>query len=266
MGKTAFIGSGSMARAIIGGLVRHGVPGGDILVVNPRNPKSTGEVQAMYGAVPSAPEAIREADTVVVAVKPQSFPEAAPVYRDFIAPGTLVVTIMAGIGTETVEAAFPQARVVRVMPNIAMSVGCGASGVAPGRTATDADVEKVVGIFACGGVAVRIDESEIDDVAALSGSGAAYVYLLIEALRDAAIEDGMAPEKAAMLARQTLIGAARQLEAEDVPPEELRRRITSKKGTTEAAIKAMCELGLPEAVKAGFRANKRRSKELARGE
>lgn len=125
---------------------------------------------------------------------------------------------MAGIGTETVEAAFPQARVVRVMPNIAMSVGCGASGVAPGKTATDADVEKVVGIFACGGVAVKIDESEIDDVAALSGSGAAYVYLLIEALRDAAIEDGMAPEKAAMLARQTLIGAARQLEAEDVPP------------------------------------------------
>ena len=194
MGKTAFIGSGSMARAIIGGLVRHGVPGGDILVVNPRNPKSTGEVQAMYGAVPSAPEAIREADTVVVAVKPQSFPEAAPVYRDFIAPGTLVVTIMAGIGTETVEAAFPQARVVRVMPNIAMSVGCGASGVAPGKTATDADVEKVVGIFACGGVAVKIDESEIDDVAALSGSGAAYVYLLIEALRDAAIEDGIADE------------------------------------------------------------------------
>ena len=69
-------------------------------------------------------------------------------------------------------------------------------------------MEKVVGIFACGGVAVKIDESEIDDVAALSGSGAAYVYLLIEALRDAAIEDGMAPEKAAMLARQTLIGAA----------------------------------------------------------
>lgn len=102
----------------------------------------------MYGAVPSAPEAIREADTVVIAVKPQSFPEAAPVYRDFT-PRTLVVTIMAGIGTETVEAAFPQAEGSwRVMPNIAMSVGCGASGVAPGRTATDADVEKVVGIFA----------------------------------------------------------------------------------------------------------------------
>lgn len=109
----------------------------------------------MYGAVPSAPEAIREADTVVIAVKPQSFPEAAPVYRDFISPGALVVTIMAGIGTQTVETAFPQARVVRVMPNIAMSVGCGASGVAPGKTATGEDVDRVVGIFACGGVAVK---------------------------------------------------------------------------------------------------------------
>ena len=254
-----------MARAIIGGLVHHGVPGSDILVVNPRNPKSTGEVKAMYGAIPSAPEDIRGADTVVVAVKPQSFPDAAPAYRDFIAPGALVVTIMAGIGSATVEAAFPQARVVRVMPNIAMAVGCGASGVAPGRTATDADVQRVLEIFRCGGAAVAIDEREIDEVAALSGSGAAYIYLLVEALRDAAIEDGMAPEKAAMLARQTLIGAARQLEAEDVPPEELRRRITSKKGTTEAAIKTMCELGLPEAVKAGFRANKARSKELAAG-
>ena len=159
MGKTAFIGSGSMARAIIGGLVRHGVPGGDILVVNPRNPKSTGEVQAMYGAVPSAPEAIREADTVVIAVKPQSFPEAAPVYRDFIAPGTLVVTIMAGIGTETVEAAFPQARVVRVMPNLALAVGCGAAGVAPGKSATEEDVRRVIDIFSAGGVAVAVEEA-----------------------------------------------------------------------------------------------------------
>ena len=88
---------------------------------------------------------------------------------------------------------------------------------------------------------------------------------MVENLRDAAIEAGIAPDTAAMLARQTLLGAARQLELEDVPPEELRRRITSKKGTTEAAIKAMTELGLPEAVKAWFRANKRRSKELAAG-
>ena len=105
-------------------------------------------------------------------------------------------------------------------------------------------------------MAVRVEESEIDSVAALSGSGAAYIYFLVENLRDAAVEDGMEPEKAALLARQTLIGAARQLEAGDVPPEELRRRITSMKGTTEAAVNALAELGLPQAVRAAYQANK----------
>ena len=246
--KYAFIGSGNMARAIIGGLV------------------GTGKVARLYGTVSAAPERIGEAGCVVVAVKPQSFPAAAGTYAAHIAPGALVVSIMAGIGTAAVEAAFPQARVTRVMPNLALAVGCGAAGVAPGKTATEEDVELTVRIFSAAGVAVRVEESEIDSVAALSGSGAAYIYFLVENLRDAAVEDGMEPEKAALLARQTLIGAARQLEAgEDVPPEELRRRITSKKGTTEAAVNALAELGLPQAVRAAYQANKRRSRELAEG-
>ncbi len=108
-----------------------------------------------------------------------------------------------------------------------------------------------------------MEERQIDDIGALSGSGAAYVYYLVENLRDAAVEAGLAPESAAALAKQTLIGAARQLELEDEPPEELRRRITSKKGTTEAAIKALDEHGFGEAVRACYEANKRRSRELA---
>ena len=263
--KYAFIGSGNMARAIIGGLVHTGTAGEDILVVNPNNPRSCGEVQALYGAVPAPAEALEQADTVVVAVKPQSFPATAPLYAPHIRPGTLVVSIMAGIPTAAVEAAFPTARVTRVMPNLALAVGCGAAGVAPGATATEADVQLTLKIFSAAGVAVAVDEAEIDSVAAISGSGAAYVYFLVENLRDAAIEDGMEPQKAALLARQTLIGAARQLEQEDVPPEELRRRITSKKGTTEAAINAMAAGGLPQAVRAGYQANKRRSRELAEG-
>lgn len=263
MSKIAFIGSGSMARAIISGLVKTGTPGEDILVINPNNPKSCGEVQSLYGAVPSPAEAVGEAGTVVVAVKPQSFPAAYPVYAPHVKPGTLVVSIMAGIPTKTVEAAFPTARVVRVMPNLALAVGCGAAGVAPGASATHEDVQRVIGIFSAGGVAVEVKEEQIDDVAAISGSGAAYIYYMIENLRDAAIEAGIAPETAAMLARQTLIGAAKQLELENEPPEELRRRITSKKGTTEAAINALDEHRFGEAVRACYNANKRRSRELA---
>lgn len=261
--KIAFIGSGSMARAIIAGLVRTGTPGGDILVVNPNNPKSCGEVHELYGTVTAPAEAVAEADRIVIAVKPQSFPAAYPAYAPYVKPGTLVVSIMAGIPTNAVEAAFPGTRVVRVMPNLALAVGYGAAGVAPGATACDKDVQEVIAIFSPGGVAVPVTEEQIDDVAALSGSGAAYIYYMVENLRDAAIEAGIAPDTAAMLARQTLLGAAKQLELEDEPPEELRRRITSKKGTTEAAINALDEHGFPEAIRACYNANKRRSRELA---
>lgn len=263
MSKIAFIGSGSMARAIISGLVRTGTPGADIFVVNPNNPKSCGEVQEKYGTITAPAESIAEADTVVIAVKPQSFPAAYPAYAPYVQPDTLVVSIMAGIPTATVEAAFPKTHVVRVMPNIALAVGYGAAGVAPGKSACDLDVKRAIELFAPGGVAVPVSEAQIDDVAALSGSGAAYIYYLVENLRDAAIEAGIAPETAAMLARQTLLGAAKQMEVEDEAPEELRRRITSKKGTTEAAINALDEHGFPEAIRACYNANKRRSRELA---
>ena len=263
MSKIAFIGSGSMARAIIAGLVRTGTPGEDILVVNPNNPKSCGEVREKYGTVTAPAEAVAEADTVVIAVKPQSFPAAYPAYAPYVRPGALVVSIMAGIPTAAVGAAFPGTRVVRVMPNLALAVGYGAAGVAPGASACDRDVQDVIAIFSPGGAAVAVTEAQIDDVAALSGSGAAYIYYMVENLRDAAIEAGIAPDTAAMLAKQTLLGAAKQLELEDEPPEELRRRITSKKGTTEAAINALDEHGFPEAVRACYNANKRRSRELA---
>ena len=252
-----------MARAIIAGLVRTGTPGEDILVVNPNNPKSCGEVREKYGTVTAPAEAVAEADTVVIAVKPQSFPAAYPAYAPYVRPGALVVSIMAGIPTAAVGAAFPGTRVVRVMPNLALAVGYGAAGVAPGATACDRDVQDVIAIFSPGGAAVAVTEAQIDDVAALSGSGAAYIYYMVENLRDAAIEAGIAPDTAAMLAKQTLLGAAKQLELEDEPPEELRRRITSKKGTTEAAINALDEHGFPEAVRACYNANKRRSRELA---
>ena len=114
-------------------------------------------------------------------------------------------------------------------------------------------------------MSIFLSEAQIDDVAAISGSGAAYIYYMVENLRDAAIEAGIAPETADELAKQTLIGAAKQLELENEPPEELRRRITSKKGTTEAAINALDEHGFPEAVRACYNANKRRSRELSGG-
>ncbi|HBD87137.1 MAG TPA: pyrroline-5-carboxylate reductase [Clostridiales bacterium] len=262
-GKIAFIGSGNMARAIIGGLVRAGFPGDRILVVNPGNPASMEAVRQEYGAVPSNPESLAGAEVIVIAVKPQSFPEAAANYRAFANPKALFISIMAGLSNAAVEDAFGGVRTVRVMPNIALAAGCGASGYAPGKYATEADAAVAQAIFSAAGLAVRVPEDRINDVTALSGSGAAYIYLLVEAMRDAAVEEGMDPAAAAALAGQTLIGAAKQLERENLAPEALRKRITSKNGTTEAAIEKMTESGFFEAVQAGYRANKARSRQLS---
>jgi len=262
--KYAFIGSGNMARAIMGGMVKTGVPGAEIAVINPNNPASMEQVRELCGAVPSGAEALESAEVIVLAVKPQTFPDALPIYKPHIPQAALVVSIMAGIDIASLEAGFPGQRIVRVMPNLNLSVGKGASGYAAGKYATRADCAQVNAIFSAAGVAVEVPERLIDDVAALSGSGSAYLYLMTEALRDVAIEDGVPGETAELLARQTLIGAAKLLEDTGEPPEELRRRITSKKGTTEAAINAMLDMKLPEAVKAGYRANKRRSAELAK--
>ncbi len=261
--KYAFLGSGNMARAIIGGLVRTGVPGGDIAVINPGNPQSMEQVRALYGAVPSGPEALETADIAVLAVKPQTFPQALPEYRAHIAPGALTVSIMAGISIAALETSLPGMRVVRVMPNLNLSVGKGAAGYALGSAATAEDGETVNAIFSAAGIAFQVSEDKIDDVAALSGSGSAYIYYLVEALRDVAAEEGVEPETAAALAAQTLIGAARLLEETGETPQELRRRITSKKGTTEAAVNAMSDMGFQAAVRAGYMANKRRSAELS---
>jgi pyrroline-5-carboxylate reductase len=191
-GKIAFIGSGNMAAAIIGGIGHRLSPGADMRRQS-GNPVSTGEVQKQFGAVPAEPEALRTADVIVIAVKPQTFPKAAEAYKNLVNPGALFISIMAGLPTAAVEDAFGGVRTVRVMPNIAMAVGCGASGYAPGKFATETDLAITGGIFSASGLAVLITEDEINDIGALSGSGAAYVYYLIEALRDAAVADGMEP-------------------------------------------------------------------------
>ena len=268
-GKIGFIGIGNMASAIIGGILSTNALSLDqICMYNPHPEKMQRFAEA--GCVPCGSIAAlsEKCSVIFLCIKPQVFPEVLRELKPAVAnkkeSDVLFVSIAAGVTLARLEGLLGSARkIVRVMPNLALAVGYGAAGVAPGATACDRDVQDVIAIFSPGGAAVAVTEAQIDDVAALSGSGAAYIYYMVENLRDAAIEAGIAPDTAAMLAKQTLLGAAKQLELEDEPPEELRRRITSKKGTTEAAINALDEHGFPEAVRACYNANKRRSRELA---
>jgi len=262
--KTAFIGTGFMARAMIGGIVDSGVRSpGDIFTVNPVDRESAVEVSSLYGVRMGEIGDLAGANVVIFAIKPQQFDEALAMYREFLSPDKLYLSIMAGITTGRLEAGIPGAAVVRLMPNLALSVKKSSTAYAPGKLATEDDCALVEELFSVLGTVLRVDEEMISSVTALSGSGPAYFCLLTEKLADAAAAQGMDRATADALALSTLIGTAELLSGGETTPEELRRRVTSKKGTTEAGVGAMLASGFAEAVADGFNAARIRSDELS---
>ncbi len=262
--RIAFIGTGTMARAMIGGIVGAGVRKScDILTVNPVDRAGAAEVSEKYGVVAGEIPDLASADTVVFAIKPQQFEEALGMYRDYFTPDKLYLSIMAGITTTRLEDSIPGAAVIRLMPNLALSVGKSATVFAPGKLAGEDDCALVTELFSVMGTISKVDEGLISAVTALSGSGPAYYCLLTEKLADAGVKAGMSPEVAGELALQTLIGTAALLSQTEQTPEELRRRVTSKKGTTEAGVNAMLASGFAGAVGDGFEAARIRSDELS---
>lgn len=263
--KIAFIGTGFMGGAMISGLVSSGViePCG-VLAVNPVDKKSALDLAEKYGVVAAAAEDIKSADVVFFAIKPQEFETAVEMYGEFFTPDKLYLSIIAGISTEKIESAIKGAPVIRLMPNLALSVGKSATVYALGKAADEEDARLTEDLFSVLGVVRRVDEDMISVVTALSGSGPAYFYLLAEEMARYAVSDGLDPELAEELAVQTLKGTAALIEQSMESPVEMRRRITSKKGTTEAGVGAMLEAGFGEAVSKGCMAARLRSDELGK--
>jgi pyrroline-5-carboxylate reductase len=208
-------------------------------------------------------QALRGADVVVLATKPQVFPQVLPGVAEALRPNALLVSIAAGVSTSLIERALaPGARVVRTMPNTPALVGAGATAIAGGSHATDGDLALVERLFLSVGVCVQVPEPQIDAVTGLSGSGPAYVFAMIEALRDAGTREGLAEDTALLLASQTVFGAARLLLEEGESPETLRERVTSPGGTTRAGLDALEASGFAETIAGAVRAATRRSNEL----
>lgn len=263
--RLAFIGSGFMAQAMLGGLVRSGtVPPAHIGVVNPVDPDTCARLSREYGVLAAEPEWLREADVIFFAIKPQTFPEACQMYGAYFTADKLYLTIMAGVSCAAVEAAAHDAAVVRLMPNLALSVQKSATAFCLGKNAGEGAAALARALFSPLGVVERLPEEQLSAVTALSGSGPAYFYLLCEAMIESAAADGMRRETARALAAQTLAGAAALIEASGESPAEMRRRVTSKKGTTEAGIAAMEAAGFSKAVAAGYLAARRRADELGK--
>ncbi|WP_018937102.1 pyrroline-5-carboxylate reductase [Thioalkalivibrio sp. ALJ24] len=267
--KVAFIGAGNMGEALIQGLVDSGRPAGELAIADTRPDR----IDALQGRFPglgagSPQELASDTEILVLAVKPQTLPEVAPGLRDAVNAGSpLVVSVAAGVTTARLgEWLGSQARIVRAMPNTPALVGAGVTGLfaAPGVTADDRGAATAL-MEAVGRALWVKDEELMHAVTATSGSGPAYVFLIIEAMQAAAEELGLPPETARELTLGTLAGATRLAANSPEDAAELRRRVTSPGGTTEQAVNALEQGDLRGLLRRAMQAAAHRSEELGRG-
>jgi pyrroline-5-carboxylate reductase len=208
----------------------------------------------------------KNADIIVIAVKPQNMAAALNELGSAIDASKVVISIAAGITTSFIEASLPKGvRVIRVMPNTPALVGEGAAAVAIGSCATTGDIKLTRAILDAVGISFEVDEKLMDAVTGLSGSGPAYFFLIIEALIDAGVKMGLPQELAAKLSAQTMLGAARLCLQSDKQPAQLREMVTSPGGTTAAGLKVLNEGKVHEIFISAVEAATKRSKELSGG-
>lgn len=264
--KILFLGGGNMASALIGGMVKQGIPAGDIDVIDP-----VAEARARLAATfavnchASAETAPASPDVLVLAVKPQQMKEAVAPLAGKLG-NALVISIAAGLGMDSLARWLGGHRnIVRCMPNTPALIGAGITGLcalpevsAEGKATADRVLRAV------GSTVWIADEAKIDGITAISGSGPAYVFLFIEALQQAAAELGFTPEQGRQLAIETVQGAAALAAQSDEPASVLRERVTSKGGTTAAALQVMAETGVKAGIVAGCHAAAARGAELGK--
>jgi pyrroline-5-carboxylate reductase len=264
--RTAFVGGGNMALAMIAGLRRAGVAAQDFLVIEPvARQRERLLQQCGVVAQPAADAALVDCDLVVWAVKPQSFAEAAAACAGRTAQA-LQLSIMAGVRCATIAAATGADRIVRAMPNTPALIGLGIAGLYAVPGVGHDERERAGRVLQAAGSVLWVErETDLDAVTALSGSGPAYVFYVLEAMVQAGVEMGLAPATARQLAQETVAGAAALAMQSDEPLATLRERVTSKGGTTHAAISVLDEGEVMAAFVRALQAARRRAEELGRG-
>lgn len=259
--KVAVLGSGNMARALSLGLKGKT----DLTIINPADEENAKAFAFEHGFSFGNPSDLPEKDVVILAFKPQNLSEAKEIYGSYFTKNQTVISILAGIKICMLEDLTGKGvAVVRTMPNLALQVSKSATAYSLGTSATEEDGRLTEEIFSKLGVVTKVSETDLDTVTALSGSGPAYIYLLAECMTKAAVNLGMSESSAEMLTRQTFLGTVKLWENSTETPTKLRERITSKKGTTEAAVNTMLACGIEEVIEKGLTAAKNRSEELAK--
>lgn len=266
LGKTiAFLGTGNMAEAMVKGLLRAGVAEREEILCTEPRPERREEIRARYGVtvLTDNREATEQAQVVVLSVKPQIMDGLLEEIAPAIDHRKLVISIAAGISIAAIARKLGAGvRIVRTMPNTAALVGAGASALARGAHATDADLEQARALFQAVGTAHVVEEPLLDAVTGLSGSGPAFVFLVIEALADGGVKVGLARSVAMALAAQTVLGSAKLVLETGEHPGRLKDQVTSPGGTAIAGVHALESGGLRAALIAAVEAAARRSREL----
>lgn len=261
--RLGFIGGGHMAQAIVGGLRHSGMPAHLMHVVEPQD--DLRDRLASQWQVPSTPvpdPVLSKADMVVWAVKPQVFAQAAQACRPWVA-AVSHLSIMAGVRCRTIEAATACTSVVRAMPNTPALIGQGIAALYANAQVSPAQKAWAQTVLAATGQTLWVSrEDDLDAVTALSGSGPAYVFFFIEAMMKAGADMGLSPAQARQLAQQTFAGAAALAAQSPLTPAQLREQVTSKGGTTQAALSILQARGVDQAIEAAVHAARARAQEL----
>lgn len=263
-----FIGAGNMAEALIRGLVRGGHVAADRITASGPRRERLDELASAYGIAVTADnrDVARSSAVVVLSVKPQIMDKVLREIGDQWKPGTLVISIAAGVGTEAIESAVTEGvRVIRTMPNTCALVGAGATAISGGKHATTEDIATAKAIFDAVGISVVLDEIHLDAVTGLSGSGPAYIFLILEALADAGVKVGLSRRNAQRLAAQTVMGSAKMLLETDEHVGHLKDMVTSPGGTAIAGLHTLEEGGLRTTLINAVETATKRARELGRG-
>ena len=268
LGKTiAFLGAGNMAEALVKGLLRAGVAAPQEVLCTDRRAERGPELTRAYGVRfgQDNAAAAREAAVVVLSVKPQAMNRLLDEIGPALDQSKLVISIAAGVPIAAIERKVGHGvRIVRCMPNTPALVGAGATALSPGEHATEADLRQARALFEAVGKAVVVDEPLLDAVTGLSGSGPAYIFLIIEALSDAGVKMGLARTQALELAAQTVLGSAQLLLETGEHPGRLKDQVTSPGGTAIAGLHTLEAGGLRTTLMNAVEAATRRSHELGK--
>ncbi len=266
MGTTAIFGAGVMGETLLSGLVRSGRPVAD-LVITERRVDHAEQLEKRYGVrVLDNADAADAADVLVLVVKPQDMDGLLSEIGEHVVPGDLVVSLAAGITTEFLESRLPEgSSVVRVMPNTPALVDEGMAAISPGRHCTEEHLAEAEALLRSCGKVVRVEEKHQDAVTAISGSGPAYIFYVVEAMIEAGVVLGLPRATSSELVVQTLFGAATMLKETGEHPTVLRERVSSPGGTTVAALRRLDDHKVRAAFITAIEAAAHRSRELASG-